>query len=112
MMKNLTGSTSTWNVAPRAKTSRRHTSPTRFKFAQKTNPDGTASRKKVRCAIRDNTMVPGVEYDYEKTSAQTPSHTSLRLLVAVTAANVPLWSHGTSLAHTLKLTPIPTIGKL
>jgi hypothetical protein len=41
----------------------------------------------VRRAIRGDTMVPGVEYDSEKTSAQTPSHTSLRLLVALTAAN-------------------------
>jgi hypothetical protein len=32
-------------------------------------------------------MVPGVEYDSEKSSAQAPSHTSLRLLVALTAAS-------------------------
>jgi hypothetical protein len=57
-----------------------------FKFTQKTNSDGTASRKKVRCAIRGDAMIPGVEYDSEKTSAQTPSHTRLRLLVALTAA--------------------------
>jgi Reverse transcriptase (RNA-dependent DNA polymerase) len=74
-------------VAPRAKipgdTPRRQL----FKFTQKTNSDGTASRKKVRCAIRGDTMVPGVENDSENTSAQTPSHTSLRLLVALTAAS-------------------------
>jgi Reverse transcriptase (RNA-dependent DNA polymerase) len=58
-----------------------------FKFTQNTNSDRTASRKKVRCAIRGDTMVPGVEYNSEKTSAQTPSYTSLRLLVALTAAN-------------------------
>jgi hypothetical protein len=31
-------------------------------------------------------MIPGVEYYSEKASEQTPSHTSLRLLVALTAA--------------------------
>jgi hypothetical protein len=40
-----------------------------FKFTQKANSDGTASRKKVRCAIRGDTMIPGVEYDSEKPSA-------------------------------------------
>jgi hypothetical protein len=56
-----------------------------FKFTQKTNADGTASRQKVRCAIRGDTMTPGVEYDPDRTSAQTQSHTSLRLLVACCA---------------------------
>jgi hypothetical protein len=54
---------------------------------KKANSNGTATRKKVRCAIRGDTMVPDVEYDSEKTNAQTPSHTSLRLLVALTAAS-------------------------
>jgi hypothetical protein len=57
-----------------------------LKFTQKTNADGTASRKKVRRAIRGDTMTPGVEYSPDETSAQTPSHTSLRLLVALSAA--------------------------
>jgi hypothetical protein len=41
----------------------------------------------VRYAIRGDTMVPGVEYDSEKTSAQTPFHTSLHHLVSLTSAN-------------------------
>jgi hypothetical protein len=41
----------------------------------------------MRCAIRGDTMVPGVEYDSENTSAQTPFHTSLRLLVTLTTAS-------------------------
>jgi hypothetical protein len=51
----------TWRLEPRlpGDTLRRPL----FKFTQKTNSDSTASSKKVRCARRGDTMIPGVEYD-------------------------------------------------
>jgi hypothetical protein len=99
----------TWRLEPK----RLGDTPRRplFKFTPKFNSNGTASRKKVRCAIHGDIMVPGVEYDSKKTSAQTPSHTSLRLLVALTGSNSAVMeSCGVPGAY--QLTPIPTIGKL
>jgi hypothetical protein len=55
-------------------------------------------------------MVPSVEYESENISAQTPSHTSLCLLVALTAANgvlMELWDGAYPQADAN-----PTIGKL
>jgi hypothetical protein len=77
-----------------------------------THPGGTASRKKVRCAIRGDTMIPGVEYASENTSAQTPFIPAYAFSLPSPRPVAPFWNHGTSLAQILKLTPIPAIGRL
>jgi hypothetical protein len=88
MMKSLTGININLERGASSQNFLRHTSATTLQMNTKPSfSDGTASRKKVRCAIRGDTMVPSVEYDYENPSAQTPSHTCVRLLVALTAAN-------------------------
>jgi Reverse transcriptase (RNA-dependent DNA polymerase) len=60
--------------------------PAIIEFKTKRDANGRELKKKVRIAIRGDLMKPGAEYNPDKTSSQTPSHTALRIFLAAGAA--------------------------
>jgi hypothetical protein len=69
-------------IPPPGDTPRRAT----IKFETKREAKARELKKKVRIAIRGDLIKPGAEYNPDKTSSQTPSHTALRIFLAVDAA--------------------------
>jgi hypothetical protein len=62
-----------------------------IKFKTKRDANGRELKKKVRVAIGGDLMKLGAEYNPDKTSSQTPSHTALRIFFASNAAgSLPL----------------------
>lgn len=51
----------------------------------KTYNNGRIEAIAARCTVRGDLMQPGIHYDKSRTSAQSPSHTSRRLLYAKAA---------------------------
>jgi hypothetical protein len=60
--------------------------PAIIKFKTKLDANGRELKKKVRIAIRGDLMKPGEDFNQNKASSQTTSHTSLRIFLAVSAA--------------------------
>lgn len=56
-----------------------------WQYKAKTGPDGMLEKRSARCAVRGDLMEPGVHYDPDRTAAQTPSHSGLRIFYAAAA---------------------------